>query len=171
MDLMYFESPPGLQLLHCLQNSVTGGTSVFYDIFGAVERLKIEHPSLYEVLCKQPVRFQYIVDSKSYEYERPTIQEDSLNDGLRVFYSPPFQGPLNIKPGEADLFYEAFAQFELLLKDPKYLYRYLLKPGDIVLFANRRVLHSREAFDSASGDRWFDWDDIKNEIRMTDAKM
>lgn len=33
MDLMYYEAPPGLQLLHCLKAEASGGANSFADIF------------------------------------------------------------------------------------------------------------------------------------------
>jgi gamma-butyrobetaine dioxygenase len=171
MDLLYFESPPGLQLLHCLKNSVTGGTSLFYDVFGAVQRLKDNYPKYYKVLCDTPVRFHYENDEKYFEYMHYTIKSD-LNDGVQVFYSPQFQGPLHAPANLINEFYQAFAAFEMLLADEKYLFRHLLKPGQVAIFANRRVLHGREAFDHTSGERWLKgtyvgWDEFKDRVRMS----
>ena len=45
----YFEAPPGLQLLHCLKNSTTGGNSTFADGFKAAELLSLQHPQHYLV--------------------------------------------------------------------------------------------------------------------------
>lgn len=138
-------------------------------MFAIVEKLKREYPNEYNVLTKVPVKFNYENDGKHYEYLRPTIVE-SLNDTFNIFYSPPFQGSLHADPALIDEFYRSFAIFESLINDEMYLYKYLLKEGDVVLFANRRVLHGREAFDN-SGDRWLKgtyvlWDDLKNKFRM-----
>ena len=42
MDLCYYESPPGLQLLHCMQFDVDveGGESFLIDGFGVAEQLR-----------------------------------------------------------------------------------------------------------------------------------
>ena len=170
MDLMYIESPPGLQLLHCLENTVVGGTSLFVDIFNAVDELKLNNPREFEILARVPVRFHYVNDGKHYEYNRPTICKDFTGD-YKIFYSPPFQGPLNVHVDDADDFYSAFAIFEQLISQEKYLYKYLMKPGDCVLFSNRRVLHGREAFKPDSGTRWLKGayvglDEIENCIRI-----
>jgi gamma-butyrobetaine dioxygenase len=139
------------------------------DLFAIVEKFKKENPIEYYILTKVPVKFSYENDGKHYEYLRPTIVE-SLNDTFNIFYSPPFQGPLHADPLMVDEFYRSFAIFESLINDKRYLYTYLLKEGDLVLFANRRVLHGREAFDN-SGDRWLKgtyvpWDDLKNKFRV-----
>ncbi len=166
---MYFEAPPGLQLLHCLQNSVIGGQSLFHDVFGSVERLQKLHPKEYEILSTVPVTFHYENDGRHFEYLRPTISRD-LNDSYRIYYAPPFQGPLRCRPEQIKDFYDAFAVFESLIQEEQYKYRYLMKEGDCAIFANRRVLHAREAFDPKSGDRWLrgtyvGWDEVKDRVR------
>ncbi|KAJ3360591.1 hypothetical protein HDU91_004506, partial [Kappamyces sp. JEL0680] len=170
MDLLYFEAPPGLQLLHCLENTVDGGTSLFHDVFGSVERFRADHPKEFEILCRVPVTFHYDNDGKHFEYTRPTINLDR-NDTYHIYYSPPFQGPLRANPKDVPGFYSAFALFESYLQDKAYQYEYRMQPGDCVLFANRRVLHARDAFDPASGHRWFkgtyvEWDSVKDRIRV-----
>ena len=72
---------------------------------------------------------------------------------------------------DIDKFYEAFSLFESLILDKDYQYEYLMKPGDLVLFANRRILHGRQKFDPLSGSRWLKgtyvgWDEVKDRIRM-----
>ncbi|KAJ3182186.1 hypothetical protein HDU85_003228 [Gaertneriomyces sp. JEL0708] len=171
MDLMYFEAPPGLQLLHCLKNSVTGGESIFVDSFKAVEILKEKYPEDYEVLTKVPVTFHYINDDRHMHFRRPTIVENDLNEHRMVYYAPPFQGPIEAPEEMVEPFYTAFRRFADILKDPKLVYTTLLQPGDCVVFANRRVLHGRKEFDATSGDRhlkgaYVDWDDFKDRLRI-----
>lgn len=45
-DLAYYESPPGVQMLHCLRfdDSVEGGESTFMDAHAAAERLRQVRP-------------------------------------------------------------------------------------------------------------------------------
>ncbi|KAI8915753.1 hypothetical protein EDD86DRAFT_185603 [Gorgonomyces haynaldii] len=173
MDLMYFESPPGIQMLHCLKNSVTGGESLFLDIYGAVHLLKQESPEDYEILTQVPVTFHYDNDGHYMHYVRPTIVEDDINDGLKVYYAPPFQGPLQAAVDQVSKFYKAFSKFEEILKRPELTFKILLKPGDCVLFLNQRVLHGREAFDASSGERhlrgtYVQLDDFKDRLRVYD---
>ncbi|KAJ3023329.1 hypothetical protein HKX48_003613 [Thoreauomyces humboldtii] len=169
MDLMYFESPPGLQLLHSLKNSVTGGASIFLDSFRAASILKATDPTSYKALTEIPVTFHYINAGQHMHFRRPTIVEGDNNEPLMVYYAPPFQGPLEHE--DAGRFYKAFQAFVKVLKEPELMYKTLLRPGDCVIFANRRVLHGREEFDAASGDRhlkgaYVDWDDFKDKLRV-----
>ncbi|KAI9104996.1 hypothetical protein DFS34DRAFT_605415 [Phlyctochytrium arcticum] len=175
MDLMYFEAPPGLQFLHSLQNSVTGGESIFLDSFKAVQILKETDPDAYRTLTTCPVTFHYVNDGHKMHFRRPSIVENDYNEPLMVYYAPPFQGPLEISDSkQLEAFYRAFAKFDEILRDPKLIYQTLLEPGDCVVFANRRVLHGRQEFDAQSGDRhlkgtYVDWDDFKDKLRVFDV--
>jgi len=91
--------------------------------------------------------------------------DHDANDDLLVYYSPPFMGPLegNLTPSQLRDYYEAMYCLETMMKDPTYLYEYRLKPGECVVFMNRRVLHGRRAFDGTKGRRhlkgtYVDWD-------------
>lgn len=108
MDLCYYESPPGVQLLHVIDNSTIGGENLFADSFAAVEHIAEKDPEAYEALKTVPITFHYDNDGQHYWYERPLIVEEEGNasgeidpkTGERkrnvkvVNYSPPFQGPL-----------------------------------------------------------------------------
>ncbi|KAJ3146253.1 hypothetical protein HDU89_006394 [Geranomyces variabilis] len=171
MDLMYFEAPPGLQLLHSLKNSVTGGASIFLDSFKAASILKSSNPEAYRALLEIPVTFHYINDGRHMHFRRPTIVENDANEPLMVYYAPPFQGPLECSPEDVERFYPAFRAFADIMRDPALTYKMMMRPGDCMVFANRRVLHGREEFDAASGERhlkgaYVDWDDFKDRLRV-----
>eukprot|EP00965_Chrysotila_dentata_P251346 6210000-Pleurochrysis_carterae.AAC.3 len=59
MDLCYYESPPGIQLLHCLANDavVGGGDSFLIDAFRVAENLRASHPHAFDVLARIPATF------------------------------------------------------------------------------------------------------------------
>ncbi|KAG5175212.1 hypothetical protein JKP88DRAFT_265882 [Tribonema minus] len=61
-DLVYYESPPGLQLLHCLHYdaSVEGGASLFLDAFEAARLFRKAHAEAFSVLTTTPATFQKI---------------------------------------------------------------------------------------------------------------
>jgi hypothetical protein len=60
MDLSYYESPPGIQMLHCLQNDTTtlvGGESTFIDVHHCAELFREEEPEHFRTLCEVPATF------------------------------------------------------------------------------------------------------------------
>ncbi|CAO3622974.1 unnamed protein product [Mucor hiemalis] len=180
MDLMYLDSPPGIQLLHSLKNSVTGGASIFVDSFRAVELLKEKHPEDYEILKSTPVTFHYLNNGHHMYYKRPTIVTDEPQSGpawaSHVNYAPQFQGPMDeLSPAEAKKFYGAFQKFADFIEDDSLRYQLTLQPGQLVLFANRRVLHGRTSFDPTSGDRhlkgtYLNLDSLKDKLRVLSAQ-
>jgi gamma-butyrobetaine dioxygenase len=131
----------------------------------------LKHPQAYQALSEIPVAFSYINDGHHMHYKRLTINDKGLTEPLQVYYSPPFQGTLDLDAGTSEKFYSAMSKLEDILADPSLVYKTYLNPGDCVIFANRRVLHGRESFDPFSGIRHFkgtyvDWDDFKDKLRV-----
>lgn len=155
--------PPGLQLLHCLHSSCTGGASVFSDSFRAALSLKKPHLNS---LSSFPVTYHYHNAGHHYHYRRPTIEwRESGSRGERhianVNWSPPFQAPFEATQVASKDFRTKFSAylgaakaFSDAVEAPKSIFELRLEPGQCVIFDNRRVLHARRAFDVSSGERW-----------------
>ncbi|ORY77705.1 taurine catabolism dioxygenase TauD, TfdA family-domain-containing protein, partial [Protomyces lactucae-debilis] len=151
MDLLYFESPPGLQFLYCLENEVQGGTSVFVDSFNAAEEMRLNAPEHFKTLCTYDVDYEYRNDGQWYHYSRPTFIISKETGKVEfVNYSPPFQGTQNPQGFEA--YQEAIALYAKLLAKPQNRLELLLEEGTCVVFNNRRTLHARKSF--GPGRRW-----------------
>ena len=140
-------------------------------MFKAVQILKEKYPQDYQVLTQVHVTFHYDNDGHHMHFMRPTIIPNDINEGLKVYYAPPFQGPLEANPEQVPAFYEAFSKFESILADPSLTFQMLLKPGECVVFANQRVLHGRTSFDASSGIRhlrgtYVGWDEFKDKLRV-----
>ena len=68
-------------------------------------------------------------------------------------------------------FYAAFAALMAHIRDSKYAIEYALKPGEMAVFDNQRVLHGRASFDPDSGERhlrgyYIEHNEINSRIRM-----
>ena len=50
MDFLNYESPPGLQFLHCIEfdDNIIGGESMFLDLFEVTEEFREKHPKYFE---------------------------------------------------------------------------------------------------------------------------
>jgi len=181
MDLMYYASPPGLQFLHCLRNTVEGGSSIFVDSFRAATLLRLQSQHSFQTLTTFPVSFHYLNDNRHYYYSRPTIVVDSTDPhGLaidHVNYAPPFQAPFDQSTNGKDRanwrrFATAFREFAQITEREDMRFEETLKEGECVVFANRRVLHARRAFKTDKGERWLkgayvDWDDFQSKLRVS----
>ncbi|RAL02259.1 putative Gamma-butyrobetaine hydroxylase subfamily [Aspergillus ibericus CBS 121593] len=170
MDLMYMNDPPGYQLLHCLQNSCEGGESLFVDTFRAAYDMRKHHPGYYSHLCKTNLAYEYNHEDHFYTNEWPVFQTERPRKPVRghathqasenyqlthVNYSPPFQAPLrNMHPLHFRTLARALNTFTKYLDDEKYQFELKMKPGECVIFENRRVAHARRAFQTDSGQRW-----------------
>jgi len=83
-----------------------------------------------------------------------------------VFWSPAFEGPLVLdsslseEPTLVQDYYDAYRKFsELMNRDTVKLeweLQFRLKPGSMVSFNQRRLLHGRAAFTSTTGTRWLE---------------
>eukprot|EP00522_Entomoneis_paludosa_P012299 CAMPEP_0172452244 /NCGR_PEP_ID=MMETSP1065-20121228/9969_1 /TAXON_ID=265537 /ORGANISM="Amphiprora paludosa, Strain CCMP125" /LENGTH=543 /DNA_ID=CAMNT_0013204281 /DNA_START=93 /DNA_END=1724 /DNA_ORIENTATION=+ len=169
-DLVYYESKPGLQLLHCVNNKgVSGGSSTLVDAFAAALAFKNMAPDLYEVLLKCEATFVKQRKNADMVYRKPHIQEDSTGSVVRVDWSPPFEGPMSVHPDLVDDYLLAYAAFERLLDKSlprdtfllplptsleqqlmdyaiEHTWEQKLEMGDILIFSNQRMLHGRGAF-------------------------
>jgi len=143
------------------------------DSFKAVQLLKEEHPEDYEILTKTSTTFHYRNGDHHLHFNRPTIALDPYNDTLTVNYAPPFQGPLELATTEEmKAFYKALKNFAGYIERADLQYRHTMRPGECMIFANRRVLHARTAFDPTKGKRhlkgcYVDLDMFRDKYRIT----
>lgn len=171
MDLLYYESPPGIQLLHVIENSTKGGESYFADSYAAALHILETDPEAYDALAKIPVSYHYVNDGQHYFFMRPVIVEDvyspiNPDTGRRYIdhlnYSPPFQAPLDaialdesIDDKTMDAFLRGLKKFEEFVESPENQIQFTMQPNTCIVFLNRRALHARREFDASSGNRWF----------------
>ncbi|OHF01762.1 TfdA family Taurine catabolism dioxygenase TauD [Colletotrichum orchidophilum] len=158
-DMLYLESPPRIQLLHCLENSCSGGESIFSDALRATTWLEKFTPQAYRALTKTLVPYHYNKNGFFYRQARPVIVHSDLVVNREVWWSPPFQAPFPVPSTKSRLkswqvWIQAARLFQETLEHENNVYQHKLQPGECVLFDNRRVLHGRRAFDTASGRRW-----------------
>lgn len=184
MDLCYYESPPGLQLLHFIQNSTTGGENVFADSFLAAQHIRQTDPDAYDALKTVPITFHYDNANEYYYYLRPLIVEDPYIRNVEgeaqikeVNYSPPFQGPFEFhvtsddNPHLYNAFIRGMVAFEDFVNDASNQYVVKTPENSCVIFDNRRVLHSRLKFSADNGgERWLmgcyvDGDSFRSKLR------
>ncbi|DAZ99677.1 TPA: hypothetical protein N0F65_001914, partial [Lagenidium giganteum] len=156
LDLAYYESPPGIQMLHALRfdQTVTGGESTFVDVFAVADDFRREHPEHFQTLCRVPATFKKHHLNRSnpavMEYQRPHIQLNHRSEVISVFWSPPFEGPLRVPYDDILPYYEAYKLFHDFVEGGKYKIEFKLQEGDTVIFNQRRMLHGRNQFSVGS---------------------
>ncbi len=200
-DLLYCETPPKLQILHCMKASTAGGQSLFSDSFNAIEKMK---STLVTALAGYFVRYHYNNDGQYYSWTRKTVEyelvrqtHNDLASNARtnrsrikaVSWSPPFQAPLlrdvslrnnpvakPASPSNLWNYLKAAKVFKGLIEDEGAVFETKMAPGTCVIFDNRRILHARKAFDGEEGERWLrgayiDEDAFKSRMRVLSAEF
>lgn len=190
-DLCYYESPPGLQLLHCIKNRATGGENVFADGFAAARHVQESDPQAYQALLTVPINFHFNREGHHYFHSRCLVVEDTtlpnkdksnMTHLKETNYSPPFQAPFDmdiVEQGSRGVFQDflrGMKLFESYINDPKNKIKFKTSEDSCVLFDNRRVLHARDEFDAHSGERWLkgcyvDKDAFQSKVRAVNIGL
>ncbi|KAJ8109381.1 hypothetical protein ONZ43_g6153 [Nemania bipapillata] len=166
-DLLYMNNVPRIQLLHCLENTCTGGESFFRDGFLAAHTFRLTFPQFVKPLERHQVLYHYTKGGNTYRTLRQVIR----NRGL--WWSPPFQSPVQpdmLTTEGAGLWakwHAAVTKLKQVLEDPNGTYEFKMTPGDCVIFDNRRILHGRRAFNTSSGERWLKGTYVDNDSYMS----
>ncbi|ESO91993.1 hypothetical protein LOTGIDRAFT_233281 [Lottia gigantea] len=161
MDLVYLESPPGLQLLHCLRfdDEVKGGKSTYLDVFHVVEQFKVSHPESFQILTQIPATFQKCHYERENPfhlvYQKPHITLNDYKEVIGVHWAPPFEGPLLVEEKNVEKYYKAYKDLAQAIHNSDNLLTYLMKPGDLMTFNNHRMLHGRGEIHLNGGIRHF----------------
>jgi gamma-butyrobetaine dioxygenase len=154
-DNPYRDPVPTLQLLACIENTVEGGDSIVVDGFKIAERLQREDPQGFDLLSRHCARFEY-AGSKGIRLraKRPIIELGPDGELIAVRFNNRSAAAFSDIPyADMEDFYRAYRRFAALIEDPSMEVRFKLKPGELFIVDNTRVLHARKAF-SGSGSRW-----------------
>lgn len=151
-DNPYRTPIPGIQLLHCLTNSVEGGLSTLADGFAIARRIQHEDPAMFRVLTTTPVRFRYQADTIM-QAHGPLIETDDEGELLRVRFSTRLDYVPARDAETLDDYYRGRRRFYELAHDPEFQITNTFEPGMLIMFDNQRLLHGRGEFDQTSGHR------------------
>jgi gamma-butyrobetaine dioxygenase len=154
-DNPYRDPVPTLQILACLENSVEGGDSIVVDGFRVVERLKAENPRWFEVLSGHAARFAYEGSAGvRLRAKRPMIELGPDGELIAVrFNNRSLAAATDVPYDDMADYYAAYRRFAELIEDPAMAVGFKLKPGELFIVDNTRVLHARKSF-SGTGKRW-----------------
>jgi len=156
-DFTYLKKVPDVALFHCIQNADVGGDSLWVDSFAIAEKLREIDPQAFEMLVNTNVRFVDLTDKWDMWAYHPTIELNHNGEIERVYFNERTRDSWR-HAGQATSkgrampqavtapFYEALRKFEALVDNEEWYINTPLKPGDIALFDNARVMHSRTEF-------------------------
>ena len=149
-DSTYSNDAPGLQLLLCCHYKAKGGASILVDGFKIAEKIKNEKKDLYKLMTTVEVTGQYIGDGVFLEAKRPIFRLNRNKELVQVSFNNYDRAAFRFDEKKTLKFYDAIREFELIANNKDYQWRHILKPGELLIFNNWRILHGRSSF---SGDR------------------
>jgi len=147
-DGTYSFDAPGYQMFHCLAFDGSGGESILVDGFKIAAQIRAEEPEDYALLRAVEITGQYLDHERGIQLEarRPLLRHDSRGELVQVSFNNHDRAPFWLPPERMQAFYQALGNFARRANRPDMQYRRRLKPGEVVLFDNWRVLHGRAAY-------------------------
>ncbi len=152
-DLPGEESAPGVQFLHCLENTVEGGLSLFLDGAAVAEALRKEDPEAFDLLSRHYIPFFYRHDNWDYRAHQRVIETDLDGNVTGVTISQHLQDNMDLPQELLDRYYPAFLKFIRMMREDRFLIRFRSEAGNCVVFDNHRIVHGREGYVADSGSR------------------
>jgi len=170
-DLPNRELPPGVQFIHCLSSTASGGDNVMVDGFHAAEVLRTWDEEAWRLLQEVELPYRFHDDDHDLRSRAPVIRRGPDGEYREIRHHIALAAPLDLAPERVEPTYAALRAFANVVRDPAVEVRLRLEPGDLWVFHNRRVLHGRDAYDEGVGDRhlagcYIDIDELRSRIRV-----
>tara|TARA_B100000123_G_scaffold209657_1_gene158682 strand:+ start:233 stop:1333 length:1101 start_codon:yes stop_codon:yes gene_type:complete len=175
-DNPYRNPVPCIQILHCIENKVSGGLSTLVDGYTVTEQLKKDFPDYYKILTEIKVRFQFIDQSVVLEDWAEMIQLDENGKFKQVRFSPRLDFVPLMEKEKLDLYYSARKKISELYNSDKYRIEFKLLSGDLLMMDNHRLLHGRTTYNANEGNRflqgcYIDYDSTEGRLKHLKRKF
>ena len=152
-DLVNWASPPDIQMLSCLANSVVGGGSIFADGFRVAQDLRQEDPESFQLLSSHPLTYRFHDQSCDIATDALALELDPYGKLARIRFNNWLRSSMQLPAELIEPMYAAIAALWKRLRDKKYHLTTRLAAGELITYDNSRVLHGRESFDANTGNR------------------
>ena len=144
-DGTYNHDAPGLQLLLCCEYEAEGGESIMVDGFKIAKILRENHGTSYNILSEIDIPGRYFGDGVELIAKRPVFKF-SNKKLIQVSFNNYDRGDFRLPNNKINDFYAAIRAFDKLANAKEMQWRQILKPGQLLIFNNWRVLHGRSEF-------------------------
>ncbi|XP_031640782.1 trimethyllysine dioxygenase, mitochondrial-like [Contarinia nasturtii] len=147
-DNTYFNDAAGLQVLHCVKRSGSGGESLLVDGFNAIKKLRQQNREAYEYLCRTFIPAEYIEEGFHFKHCAPVINIDPMtNEPYQLRFNMIDRAVFNnIPQTEMMKFYKHYKALAKEIQREENEWRFKLEPGTICIFDNWRLLHGRTEY-------------------------
>lgn len=184
-DMPAKNQTPQIQTLHAIKQAGEGGENQFVDGFKVAQQLKSEQPEVFNLLTTYPTEFvdwchlkhKYIdlahwktIECNSSEH----LSGIYFNNQVRSWY---YNAPAEIIPQ----LYDALRTFYDYCTQKRSLVQVKLNEGEMMMFANNRILHGRSAFKAPTESQtsltrhfegcYFCFDAVRSRIRAIDEEL
>jgi gamma-butyrobetaine dioxygenase len=146
LDNPYRDPVPGIQLLHCLQSSTTGGESILQDGFMAANILRDENRQHFETLCQQWINYRFQDANTDLHARVPMFELNEKNEIIKVRYNNRSIGNIKTDPNRITEFYAAYRHYAEIIEREALQVQFKLSPGELMMFDNTRIMHARKAY-------------------------
>ena len=175
-DNPYRNPVPCIQMLHCIENEVSGGLSTLVDGYTVTEKLKKDFPDFYKILSEIKVRFQFIDKTIVLEDWAEMIQLDENGNFKQVRFSPRLDFVPLLDKERLELYYSAREKISELYNSDRYRIEFKLSKGDLLMMDNHRLLHGRTTFNVSEGNRflqgcYIDYDSTEGKLKHLKRKF
>ncbi|XP_047632070.1 gamma-butyrobetaine dioxygenase [Phacochoerus africanus] len=175
-DYPALHHPPGVQFLHCIKQTVTGGDSEIVDGFNVCRKLKEKNPRAFQILSSTFVDFTDIgVDycDFSVQSKHKIIELDDKGQVVRINFNNATRDTIFDVPVEkVQPFYAALKEFVDLMNCKDFKFTFKMNPGDVITFDNWRLLHGRQSYEAGTEisrhleGAYADWDVVMSRLRI-----
>ena len=153
-DLPTREYQPGLQFLHCLANTASGGAGVMIDGYAVADAIRAADPEAYETLTTVALPHGNRAEDSDYRWRSAVFRLDDRGQVREVRAGAWVRAPLDLPFDRVEEAYRSLRVFFATAREPRFASRVIYRPGDLIAMDNRRLLHGREAYDQGAGERW-----------------
>ena len=169
-DNPYRKPVPCIQMLHSIENEVSGGLSTLVDGFKVANHIKKNDPDFFEILTKVKVKFKFTDNNVVLENNGSLIELDENRNLKQVRFSTRLDFVPILEKNKLDLYYKARKKISDLYNSNKFRIEFKLTSGDLLMMDNHRLLHGRTAYDANEGKRflqgcYIDYDSSEGKLR------
>lgn len=145
---------PGIQIFHCVENTVEGGESYWVDGFFIAELMRRDLPQDFRLLSTVPWAMANRNADSEYFCREPFISLDRDGYLYAVRHTHWLREPLVTDFDLVEPLYLAYRRFVEIAADPKYRVSHRLRAGEVSFIDNPRIFHARGPYLTGHGDRY-----------------
>ncbi|XP_071963138.1 gamma-butyrobetaine dioxygenase-like isoform X1 [Antedon mediterranea] len=177
-DLCALYNQPGMQMLHCIKQSSSGGSNILADTFKIIPELQKEEPDVYNTLKNTLFEFTDIgteFNDFNFRSSKPAFSYDYEGHLRQVSIHFGRHHSMNVPADKVYDVYKALKVFFHYLHKKENMVEYKMSEGDIMCMDNRRLVHGRAEYKvnpSVEGVQrhleggYVDWDELNSFYRV-----